>query len=384
MQLVDKKEKSGRAKKKRKPRGLGSTFKRGSSFVAQVQDGYLENGKPRYKQERYKTEKEAVAALKRMNTLKDQGKSLGGKTGFTVESWIDYWLDEFVKPAREDATYKVYKAYIDKVKPYIGKLELQKLSPDHLRSMFKSLKKAKASSNTIHAVRRNLRNALNVAVKLGYLHDNPVVKTFSENVKRKPKVFFTAEQVKTLFEHLEGSPIENLVKFTLATGVRSGEARGITWKDLNLESGYVLLQYQLQRIDKKLVLKSLKTEKSQRMLPLIGHSLFAVESEKVRQETERLENELDLVFTNPWGRPFDAKYVSEHLHDILEKAELPKTGLHSLRHSAATFMLMNGQNLHVVSRFLGHSQVGLTSNLYGHVLDSGMREAAEKLQEQYC
>ncbi len=61
----------------------------------------------------------------------------------------------------------------------------------------------------------------------------------------------------------------------------------------------------------------------------------------------------------------------------------PMTGMHSLRHSAATFMLMAGLNLHQVSRYLGHSQIALTSNLYGHVLDQSMREAAEVLQSKY-
>ncbi|MES1228306.1 MAG: tyrosine-type recombinase/integrase, partial [Armatimonadota bacterium] len=77
------------------------------------------------------------------------------------------------------------------------------------------------------------------------------------------------------------------------------------------------------------------------------------------------------------------KYMNKLLHEALAKAKLPKTGLHSLRHSATTFMLMSGMNLHQVSRFLGHSQIALTSNLYGHVLDRAMRYAAEKLQEAY-
>ena len=41
---------------------------------------------------------------------------------------------------------------------------------------------------------------------------------------------------------------------------------------------------------------------------------------------------------------------------------------------------MNGLNLHHVSRFLGHSQIGLTSDLYGHVLTDEMRSVGERLQ----
>ena len=174
------------------------------------------------------------------------------------------------------------------------------------------------------------------------------------------------------------------MKFTLATGMRIGEATGLTWDGVDLKQKSVLVKTQLQRMGSKMVLKPLKTEKSLRTMPLVGHSLEAVRVERNRQEDAEFENELDLVFLNPWGRPFDPKYVNDRLHEALESAGLPRAGMHSLRHSAATFMLMAGMNLHQVSRYLGHSQIALTSNLYGHVLDGAMRDAAERLQGAYA
>ena len=63
-----------------------------------------------------------------------------------------------------------------------------------------------------------------------------------------------------------------------------------------------------------------------------------------------------LVFLDPYGRLMDPKYVNDLLHEALNQAKLPKTGMHSLRHSATTFMLMASLNLHQVSRYLDHSQ----------------------------
>ncbi len=145
----------------------------------------------------------------------------------------------------------------------------------------------------------------------------------------------------------------------------------------------MLIESQLQWVDGELRLKPLKTDKSIRTMPLVGHSLEAVQAEQARQAVEGWQNPLGLVFLNAQGRPMDPKSVSERLHVALEKAGLPKAGMHSLRHSAATFMLMAGLNLHQVSRSLGHSQIALTSNLYGHVLDGAMRDAAEILQNAY-
>lgn len=370
---------------KRREKGSGSIFKRGTKYVAQVQDGFTDAGRPRYKQVTCTTQADAVKKLKELNTLTMQGQPLPTKDGHTVSSWIEVWLEDHIKPNRELKTYEFYRLMADKrIKPYLGKAELRRVTPTDVSRLFKSLETDGASANTIQAVRRTLRAAYGVALKYGEASDNPVSKTFAPKVKRATKVYFDAEQVQKLMAALDGSPIENLVKFTLATGMRIGEVTGITWDAVDFKRNTVLVQSQLQRIGKELVLKPLKTDKSLRTMPLVGQSLDVLKSEAERHKGEGFENPLNLAFLNPYGRPFDPKYVNEHLHAALVRAELPSTGMHSLRHSAATFMLMAGLNLHQVSRYLGHSQIALTSNLYGHVLDGAMREAAGRLQDAYA
>ncbi|MBS1702595.1 MAG: site-specific integrase [Armatimonadetes bacterium] len=374
------------AGRKRHPKGLGSTFQRGGVWIAQVMIGYHENGKPKYRQVRCKDAKsqdEAVVTLRELMIEQSKGV-LDVKGRHTVASWLDCWLEDHIKPNREPKTHYFYSLMAEKkIKPFIGRLELKKVTPDNVNQLFKSLAKDGATPNTIAAVRRTLRAAFGVAIKYSYCNDNPVSRTFAVKVRREPKVYFDAEQIQKLLIALKGSPIENLVLFTLATGARIGEVTGITWDKVDLNRNTVFISHQLQRIGKKLSLKELKTEKSVRTMPLVGHSLEAVLAERARLAVETHENELNLVFTNPWGRAFDPKFVNKELHRMLEVAGLPKAGMHSFRHSAATFLLMSGANLHQVSRYLGHSQIALTSNLYGHVLDGAMKETAEKLQESY-
>lgn len=372
------------ARRERREKGSGSIFKRGDSYVAQVQDGFTAAGKPKYKQVRCKTRTDAVRTLNELTSLLVQGKRIPGKNGYTVSGWLDVWLDDHVKPHRESKTYDFYRLMANKhVKPHLGRLDLQKVTPTDVSRLFKLIEADGATANTIQAVRRTLRAAYGVAMKYGLVHDNPVSKTFAPKLQRVERTHFTAEQIQKLLGALRGSPIENLVRFTLATGMRIGEASGVTWSAVDLEHQTVLVKTQLQRVNKNLVLKPLKTEKSTRTIPLVGHSLDSVQSERERQAGADYVNALDLVFLNPWGRPFDPKYVNDRLHDALSTAGLPRVGMHTLRHSAATFMLMAGLNLHQVSRYLGHSQIALTSNLYGHVLDNAMRDAASKLQEGY-
>jgi integrase len=374
-------------------KGTGSIYQKGGYYVAQVHDGYTDGGRPRYRQAQRKSHAEAVKALNELQAKVTLGSSIGDGRAPNVSAWLDTWLEEHIAPNKAPKTYEFYKLNVDRVKPILGRTDLRRLKPTDVSATFAKLERAGASKNTIDATRRTLRAALSVAVKYGHCAENPVSKTFAIKVERKPRPFFTPEQIQKLLKELKGSPIENLVRFTLATALRVGEATGLSWSDVDLAAERFTVSAQLQRVapaaltgigaKKALALRPLKTEKSKRTLPLVGESLSAVRDERARQSVEPSENHLDLVFLNPYGRPFDPKYVDERLKEALVKAKLPMCGMHALRHSAATFMLMNGLNMHQVSRYLGHSQIALTSNIYGHVLEQGMEEAAKAVQRAY-
>lgn len=347
-------------------------------------DGYKENGQPRYRQAQRKRHADAVIALNGLLAKVTTGVAFQDGRGSTLASWLYSWLDDHIRPNKEPKTYDFYKLNVQKrIEPVLGRLELRKVKPADVTKMFRKIEEGGCSKSTVDATRRTLRAAFSIAVKNGLCNDNPVSKTFAPTVRHKPKVFFDSGQAQDLLKALEGSPIESIVRFTLATGLRIGEATGLTWSCVNLDQKQCKVENQLQRVGGELRLKPLKTEKSRRMMPLVGHSLQAVQDEKARQTLEAQENPIGLVFLNPYGRPFDPKYVDVKLKEALKEAKLPITGMHSLRHSAATFMLMAGLNMHQVSRFLGHSQIALTSNLYGHTLDEAMRKSAESLQRAY-
>ena len=373
------------ARRERRDKGTGSIFRRGESFVAQVLDGYKDDGLPRYRQVRCATREEAVRVLNEYNAKVEAGIPLPEGRSLRLGRWLDQWIADHVAPNREPRTAEYYRRYADLwIKPRLGHLELRRVRPTDVARMLREMEEAGATKGTLVAARRTLRAAFGVAMRNDLCGDNPVLRTAAPRLVRTKKVYFDGEQARALLAALEGSPIEGLVRFTLATGLRVGEACGVTWGNVDMARRTVLIEHQLQRIGGKMGLKTLKTDKSLRTLPLVGHSLEAVRSEKARQAVEGWDNPLRLVFLNHEGRPIDPKWVNERLHDALDKAGLPRTGMHSLRHSAATFMLMAGLNLHQVSRYLGHSQIGLTSNLYGHVLDGAMREAAERLQAGYA
>jgi len=111
---------------------------------------------------------------------------------------------------------------------------------------------------------------------------------------------------------------------------------------------------------------------------------------KAEQETRQLLlgkrlDEGSLVFTHVSGDPFDPSVVTHAFNRVIRKAGLPHIRFHDLRHTHATLMLKGSVHPKVVQERLGHANIGITLDLYSHVLP-GLQEAAaehfDKMLEQ--
>ncbi|HZT07358.1 MAG TPA: tyrosine-type recombinase/integrase [Chloroflexota bacterium] len=81
--------------------------------------------------------------------------------------------------------------------------------------------------------------------------------------------------------------------------------------------------------------------------------------------------------------PLSARNVHRAFKRALACAGLPSSvRFHDLRHFAGTAMLAAGVHPKVASERLGHSQVGITLNLYSHVVQGLDADAAERIQRQ--
>jgi integrase len=156
----------------------------------------------------------------------------------------------------------------------------------------------------------------------------------------------------------------------------------------------VSIRQQLQRVDKRLVLQDLKTEKSRRTLMLPNVCLEALKSHRKRQLEERLKagaNWVDtgLVFatyqqkgeSGKIGTGLHPRNVLRALHSLLDATEpkIPKMRFHDLRHSAASLLIASGVELAEVSMLLGHSELRVTMDFYAHLQKQTAAKAAKRM-----
>lgn len=345
-------------------------------WVGAVKVGYNEKGNPKRKAFYRATKEEArKAATEYKVQIETKGVAPITKDE-SLGRWLDAWLEE-VKAHREPKTHRYYEGFVRlHIKPAIGKTVLRKLTVQDVQGVLE-----RKTGSLASAIHRTLRAALGIAYERGLVETNVATRARAPKVTVKPAEHLTTEEVGKLREAMRGHPLEALIGFTLATGLRVGEATGLTWEHVDLTARHFRVRQQLQRIEGELRLKALKTASSQRTLPLSRSAVEALRIARVGQEVESLDNPLGLVFLNGEGRACDPKYVDEHLKALCAKAGIKPVSFHKLRHTAATTMVAAGVPLHQVMLYLGHSSLALVSTLYAHEVDEAQRLAADVLDD---
>lgn len=338
----------------------------------------------------------ALAALAKYREGKEQPQGRDQ----TMADFLEQWLDLYVRPHREPKTVKYYEGMIKlHIKPTLGKTPLRKVTSAKFQQLLNDKAKPietknekgevisskRLSAETLRGIRATLRSALTRAYKDGLVGENIASRVITPKAPRKDPEYLDQEQVAKLVKTAKGHELETLLIVALLTGLRIGEITGLRWEDIDMEARTLRVQRQLQRIDKKLTLKGLKSASSRRTLYLPPTGMEALKIHRrdqfaSLQNPKRPRNDMNLVFLNAEGRPLDPKYVDKRLKQLMEDAKVPPMSFHKLRHTAATLLLAGGVPLSVVKDQLGHSQISLTSNTYGHAVPEALRTAGEALE----
>ena len=176
-----------------------------------------------------------------------------------------------------------------------------------------------------------------------------------------------------------------LYTVSLAVCLRQGEALGLRWQDVNVETGTLTVRVSLQRIGGEPQLVEPKTDRSRSTIRLPDVCVTALIVHREAQTVERAYMEAVsqdakcLVSTEVDGSPLSRSAVTRRFQLILKNAEIPKRRFHDLRHTCATLLLVQGVPLRVVMETLRYSRMSTTTDIYSHVLPVLMAHAAAKI-----
>jgi len=341
-----------------------------------------------------KTQKEVAQKLKAALAALDSGTYIA-PCKMTVGEWMDIWSKQYLGGVKE-STVAAYNATIrTHIKPGIGAIRLDALDTHLVQSFYNGLREPTkdrdaVSPKTVKNVHGILHKALQQAVANGYIRFNPTNSCILPRVEKKELQPLDEAETKLFLDAVKGNRFELLFTFTLFSGLREGEALGLTWDRVDFMRGTILISKQLQKEKKaggEFRLVSLKNDKPRRITPA-PWVMQLLRDRKLQQYEHREKagaawsNPMNLVFTNELGGNLIPQTVVRHFKEIVTSIGRPDARFHDLRHSYAVASLRSGDDIKTVQGNLGHATAAFTLDVYGHVTNQ-MQEASVVRMEAY-
>jgi integrase len=382
---------------KRRANGDGWVYQDGSQWRFKLAVGVDPiTGKVQYRGGRAASHADATEKLRKL-----QADLLGGRVSAparsTLGKYLSEWVENTIKPHRADATYRQYKWLIEThVTPHIGKKRIEDVRRPDVQRLI-TLKSSqtvqpraknasttiekKLSRSTLRLIRAVLHSAYNDAIRDGLASINPASHVeLPREVKSTPD-HFSGEEARKFLSAATRSDMSEFWHFLIFSGTRLAEASGVRWQDVDLTTGAIRIQGQLLRLEKKLqYIPGTKTNQI-RVIQLPGSVVELLKATKAKQMIEGTTDSEGIVFLNPYGRRLDPKYVRDRLRELCMEAGIKVISPHKTRHTAATLAHAATGDIHAVQKLLGHSQVSLTSDLYGHSSMEAQKRVSDALEK---
>lgn len=290
------------------------------------------------------------------------------------------WL-RVAKSTVKLTTYASYEMMATRIIiPYFETLniKLKELTTEDIQEFY-SAQLERVSANTVVHYHAVIHRALKYAVKIKTIQSNPAVNVERPRKEKFIGSFYDKKEINTLFDIIQGHPLEVAIKLAAFYGLRREEIIGLKWTAIDFENNTLTIQHTVTEcnLDGKhieVASDTAKTDSSLRTMPLVTNSREMLLAKKEKQEHYRklcgrsyCKEYLDYIFVNEMGERWKPRYLSDGFKRILEQNGLRRIRFHDLRHTCASLLLANNVPMKKIQEWLGHSDFSTTANIYAHL-----------------
>ena len=343
-----------------------------------------------------KTSQEVRRLISTLVLQNDLGM-LNVESDMKYSEWLEQWYSSFLSV--KENTMVRYREDIDLyIKPLLGKIRLRELRTIQIQAFYNKLLQQGLSVKTVRNIHGVVHASLERAEKTDLLNKNVSNNCVLPKFRQAEMHPLQGDEVARFLEAIKGDDFENLYYVTLFTGMRQGEALGLTWDSVFFDQGCLHLHHQLQKERKKggqyrlVELKDSQDRYVQIPLQVVAvlQRIKDAQLEKQKVSGTQWSNPLGFVFVDEKGGHLSKVTTYNHLKRIAKKMGKPELRYHDLRHSWTVIMLTVGASLKAVSTCLVMQQLlllligtGTRPTLCARMLRTGCQPTFRVLQSMY-
>jgi len=335
------------------------------------------------------TKRQAQVECARLLTEAKNGTSVD-PTRTTVAAFLERWL-EHMEGQVSPRTHERYAELCRKnIVPALGGLTLTKLQPAHISQAYaKALTGGRRNGRgglspaSVHYQHRVLKKALGQAVKWRLLPRSPLDAVDPPRVERTRMQTYDMAQTAEALALTRPTRLYVPVLLALLCGLRRGEITALRWRNVDLDAGQLAIVESTEQTSSGIRLKETKSGRA-RTVALPSLAVEELRKHRIEQAQELLrigvrQDGESFVYARKDGQPMQPRSLTHAWDQFRARTALPRIRFHDLRHSHATHLLAGNVHPKIASERLGHSKVGITLDLYSHVLPGMQADAAARV-----
>ncbi len=359
---------------KRRPKGSGGLFQRKSDglWLGVVDVGLNKDGKRRKRTVSSKSK--AVAQRKLVALQREVAAGRRNPSGrLTVKAWADQWLPLHAENVRP-TTYTTDAGAVRKwIVPTLGHIRLADLTPADMRSLRAAIVGAGRSSTTALHAHKIMAKMLRDAIEEEHHVPASVMKARKPRKAANDRAAIPVDQALAILRVVKDRPDAPRWMLSLLTGIRQGEALGLLWDHVDLDTGQILVEWQLQHLTAKHTapdgwkarwlignawLTETKTAKGERIIRM--SALLHAAMVKARETWQ--ENPWGLVWVDSRGLPIRDYADRAAWKEIQEAAGVAHPSgrpwhVHECRHTFITMLKRAGVDDAVIAQIVGQARL---------------------------
>jgi integrase len=343
-----------------------------------------------HKLDNCKGKREAEKACERLIVQQDDGTYVD-PSKMTVAAFLERWLGHMQSQVSPRSHERYAELCRKNLAPLLGVLSLTKLRPEHISQAYaKALASGRRdgsgglSARTVTHMHRVLREALQQALRWQMLARNPADAVKPPKVERKQMSVLDTDATAKLIEAARGTDLAVPILLGVLCGLRRGEIVALRWRNIDLDRGQLSVTASTEQTDAGCREKEPKSGRGRTvaLAPLVVEELRGY---RVRQAEGLLALGVRLtdqhhIVARVDGQALQPRSLTHAFVRFVRQHGL-QIRLHDLRHTHATHMLASGVHPKIAQERLGHSSVGITLDLYSHVLPGIQAQAMAKVDD---